>query len=211
MPPIHAKRLSAKLAVVVLAGLLAGCQGLHRGDPLQWYVSQNGIPPRDGNRVSVCHSFGCQLKTTVTFDERDIGRMRRLIGNGGPREEREGIRRMIAWAETRVAPAAGSADDFPGLDLGNAGVPGQMDCIDEASNTTSYLLVAERNGLLRHHRVGKPVARGFFLDGRYPHATAVIIEKTDGTPWAVDSWPHRNGEKPDMMTLQAWFAASPAR
>jgi hypothetical protein len=82
-----------------------------------------------------------------------------------------------------------------------------MDCIDEATNTTSVLLVAERRGLLRHHEVTSPVARGFFLDGRYPHATAVLRETGGGSAWAVDSWPEANGKPPLVQPLDAWFAA----
>lgn len=137
--------------------------------------------------------------------------MRRLLGPArSAAAERAGIRRMIAWAERRVAPAVGSTDDVGGLDLWNAGVNGQMDCIDEATNTTSYLLVAERNGLLHHHVVSRPVARGFFLDGRYPHATATL-RADDGTAWAVDSWPRKNGALPDVMPLDAWFERARAQ
>ena len=85
-----------------------------------------------------------------------------------------------------------------------------MDCIDEATNTTSLLLVAQRRGMLKHHRVTTPVARGFFLDGRYPHATAVVKEKASGRAYAVDSWPKANGAKPDILDLDDWFAASAA-
>jgi hypothetical protein len=197
------------LRILVLATLLTGCVGQHAEEPGLWFAAHDGVAPRDGGRAVVCHGFGCHLKTAVRFSRDDLRRMARLIGRGGPQAEREGIRRMIAWAERRVAPAVGSADDVAGLDIGNAGKRGQMDCIDEATNTTSYLLVAQQNGLLRHHTVARPVARGFFLDGRYPHATAVIVDP-DGTPWAVDSWPQANGRKPDVMPLSTWFERSPA-
>jgi len=200
LPPLH---------LLALAALLSGCVAQHVGEPRLWFVAQDGVAPREGGRMVVCHGFGCHLKTAIAFSQADLDRMRRLIASGGPEAEREGIRRMIAWAERRVAPQVGSADDVAGLDIGNAGKRGQMDCIDEASNTTSYLLVAEESGFLRHHTVARPVARGFFLDGRYPHATAVVVDPS-GTPWAVDSWPMRNGLKPDVKPLAAWFERSPA-
>lgn len=198
------------LGAVALAAVIAGCTATATEDPEAWFAAHDGVPPRESGRVSVCHGFGCQLKTAVGFTEADLREMRRLVGRGGPEAEREGIRRLISWAERRVAPTVGSEDDVPGLDLGNSGKAGQMDCIDEASNTTSYLMVAARFGVLKHHRVARPVARGFFLDGRYPHATAVIVDP-EGVAWAVDSWPQRNGEKPDVMPLAEWYAASPAR
>lgn len=181
-----------------------------KGSPLPWYSSQNAVPPR-GNTVSVCHAFGCHLKTSFTFAPADIRRMRRYLRKArSPAAEREAIRALVAWAEKRVAPSVGSAHDVGGLDLQNAGVTGQMDCIDEAANTTSYLLVAAHNGLLRYHKVARPVARGYFLDGRYPHATAVIVA-ADGVAWAVDSWREPNGAEPEVMPLDQWFDESPAR
>mgnify|MGYP006292403543 FL=1 len=112
--------------------------------------------------------------------------------------------------EKRVAPTVGSEGDVGGLDLWNAGKRGQMDCIDEAANAASYLLLAEKRGYLRHHTVGRPVARGFFLDGRYPHATAVIREKKTGEAFAVDSWREANGAPPVVMPLSEWFEESRA-
>ena len=107
-----------------------------------------------------------------------------------------------------MAPTVGSAGDKGGFTF-DSGVPGQMDCIDEATNTTSLLLVAQRHGYLKYHDVRSPVARGFFLDGRYPHATAVVAEKKGGRTFAVDSWTHDNGVLPDVMPLDRWFAHYP--
>lgn len=201
---------TATLITVLLGLALAGCVAQHRASPAAWFADRGAVLPR-GDAISVCHAFGCHLKTAVSFTPADLRRMRRMLkGARSPAAERARIARFVAWAETRVAPAVGSADDVGGLDLGNAGEAGQMDCIDEAANTTSYLLVAQRHGLLAHHSVASPVARGFFLDGRYPHATAVVVDPS-GTPWAVDSWPHRNGAKPDVLPLETWFERSPAR
>ncbi|MEM8664016.1 MAG: hypothetical protein AAGF49_07810 [Pseudomonadota bacterium] len=195
---------------ILLALVTAGCLSQYKGSSTAWYIEQDGVAPR-GNTVSVCHAFGCHLKTSYSFSNADIRQMRRMLrGARTAKAERAAIRKMIGWAERRVAPKVGSANDVGGLDLHNAGKAGQMDCIDEASNTMSYLLVAANNGLLRHHTVARPVSRGYFLDGRYPHATAVVVDKA-GTPWAVDSWPDANGVPPKVMPLDQWFDESPAR
>ncbi len=109
------------------------------------------------------------------------------------------------WFEAHVAPKAGSANDVGGLDMQNAGKRGQMDCIDEATNTTSLLWILDKHGLLKHHHVGRPVARGFFLDGRYPHATATLIETESNTAYAIDPWPYGNAEDVDIMLLSVWM------
>lgn len=202
---------AARLGLVIAtAAVLAGCMGnLYRGSPNGWFAAHNAVAPRENGLIVVCHGFGCERKTAFRFGPADLKAMRKALG--APRsaaEEREGIRRMVAWAETRVAVEVGSAGDVGGLDLWNAGVAGQMDCIDEATNTTSYLMVAADAGLLRHHTVGRPVARGYFLDGRYPHATAVVVSDTR-RPWAVDSWRRSNGMPPEVMPLPRWFERSP--
>ncbi len=203
-------RLLWRSLTALSALTLAGCLAQHTGSPETWYAAHGGVAPQRSDRVIVCHGFGCHLKTPVTLTAKDKRKMRRMLaGAATPAQERAKIAAFVAWAEKRVAPTVGSAGDVGGLDLHNARTPGQMDCIDEASNTTSYLMVAAKAGLLRHHTIGKPVARGFFLDGRYPHATAVVVTKK-GTPWAIDSWPHANGVSPDVMPLATWYERSRA-
>lgn len=195
--------------VVGLVLALGGCAAQSSISSAFWYDGTRRIAP-EGGKVFVCHGFGCNYKTPVEFGRRDVAQIRRFFaGTGSAAAERKAIQRYIAWAERRVAPAAGSADDVAGLDLGNARVRGQMDCIDEATNTTSYLLVAQDLKVLRFHTVESPVARGYFLDGRYPHATAVIKESDSGATFAVDSWPLKNGVQPLVMPLSEWFAQSP--
>ena len=202
--------MRAAVVIAVSAVLLAGCNATHKSDPKLWFASQGGTLPSK-TRVVICHGFGCHLKTSVGFSAADFATFARILAKGqaSPAAERQAIRSAVAWAEKRVAPTVGSEDDVGGLDIWNAGERGQMDCLDEATNTTSYLLVAEQRGLLRHHTVARPVSRGFFLDGRYPHATAVVVENGSGQAYAVDSWPHGNGVEPNVMTLETWQARSP--
>ncbi|NRG18853.1 hypothetical protein HPQ64_14265 [Rhizobiales bacterium] len=176
-----------------------------------WYRQHSGVMPRDDGRIYVCHGFGCAYKTPVDFSFGQRAKLRKILAAGGrsPEAERRAIAKAVAWNEARVAPVVGSADDVGGYDLRNSGKQGQMDCIDEATNTTSLLLVAQRQGLLRHHDVVSPVARGFFIDGEYPHATAVVVEKQSGKAYAIDSWPRGNAKLPVVQDLDRWFAALP--
>jgi len=201
---------AGRLLALAASATLAACAAQVSSVPTAWYVAHGGLAP-SGDRVYVCHAFGCARRTAVTLAPADIKRLAGFLaaGRASAAAERAAIAVAVGWLETRIAPAVGSAGDVGGLDLHNAGVPGQMDCLDEATNTTSYLLVLEAHGLLRHHRVAKPVARGFFLDGRYPHATAVVVELRSGTAYAVDSWPKGNGVRPDVMLLDKWFATWP--
>ena len=47
--------------------------------------------------------------------------------------------------------------------FGGTGDPTQQDCVDEATNTTSYLLVLQSNGLLKYHTVVVPMTKGDLL------------------------------------------------
>lgn len=78
-----------------------------------------------------------------------------------------------------------------------------MDCVDESTNTDALLRYLQGNGLLRYHSVESRTSRGFLLDGRYPHWTAVI-RAPDGIKWVVDSWYAPMGGAPDIIPLSAW-------
>jgi hypothetical protein len=60
---------------------------------------------------------------------------------------------------------------------------------------------------LIHHRPELPASRGFLVDGRLPHTTAVLGEVKGGQRWAVDSWTRKYGEMPEVMPLEAWRLA----
>ncbi|WP_417683924.1 hypothetical protein [Roseibium sp.] len=198
--------VSGRAALLLVAAGLAGCAGQANGDAQGWYDGNEGVAPT-ANRIYVCHGFGCAYKTPVDFSQADMAKLKRILaaGAGSPKEERMAIASAVVWQEKRVAGRVGSGNDVGGFDMQNAGVRGQMDCIDESTNTNSLLLVAERSGYLKHHVVASPVARGFFLDGRYPHATATVREKTTGAVYAIDSWPHSNGKPPVISELSVWM------
>lgn len=203
------QKLARTGTILATCGLLAGCVSAGTS-PLAWYPTQDARTP-SGLTIGICHAFGCERQTMVQLSQHDVAHLASIMeaGSGSASAERAAIRRAVMWMEARVAPVVGSEGDIGGLDMQNAGVPGQMDCLDETTNTTSTLLLLANAGLMQHHTVGYPVARGFFLDGRYPHATAVINETASDTDWAIDPWPYANAEDVDVKTLDAWYATWP--
>ncbi|WP_319531918.1 hypothetical protein [uncultured Cohaesibacter sp.] len=191
--------------------LLSGCITQKSDSPDHWIKAMNNRPATKST-IYVCHAFGCKLKYTFRPTSKDIAKLKSILAKGkrSPEAERKAIGNAVVWFEKRVGPLMGSDKDKGGLDMHNSGVPGQMDCIDEASNTTSLIVFAEKHGLLTHYTVQSPVARGFFLDGRYPHATAVIKEKKSGKRYAVDSWLFDNGVFPAIKPLHVWMSESPS-
>jgi hypothetical protein len=168
------------------------------------YASVSLLPPTT-RLVIVCHDFGCAQRTPVGLSAGDLATLSSLLapGRASAEAERRAIAAAGAWFDRRVGPAAGTTHRVARAN-GLGSQIGQMDCIDTSRNSTSLLLILEQMHLLRHHKVEGPEARGFLLDGRGPHATAVLTDIHTGKQWAVDSWTHKYGERPDVIPLEVW-------
>lgn len=187
--------------IVIVLGLavVAGCTTL--AEP-----RQAGLPPTAASSIiQVCHGYGCAFRTRLDLTQHDNERFRSIFRRAGrsPEAERRAISAAVQYFEERAGQATGVRDKPKGP-MTEAGVRGQMDCIDESTNTRALLLYLQRHGLLKHHTVQAPRTRGFLADGRYPHTTAVI-RAGDGRLWAVDSWYEAMGGPPDIMPLDAWM------
>ena len=92
------------------------------------------------------------------FTDADIAKLQvadvRLANRKPPRTSaRRSRRRSPGWSSGSMLRSARRHDGLATTLAGN-GDPTQMDCVDIATNLTSYLLVLERHKLLRHHSVG---------------------------------------------------------
>lgn len=152
----------------------------------------------------VCHGYGCTFQTPVTLTPAERSQIASIMASGrkSAAAERAAVRRAVQVFERRSTQVIGIADR-PKMDFGQGRERGQMDCVDESTNTTHFLTYLQRAGLLKHHKVVSRDARGSFVDGRYPHFTAVLRDQL-GTSWAIDSWYERAGGPPDVMLLSEW-------
>jgi hypothetical protein len=186
--------------------LLGGCVYREAGPPEAHFKTFASKPPQ-GDTVTVCHAYGCKAQTAVTFTQADMAElfvvMTTVPRDDSPREERRAIANAIGWMERRVAPAAGTASDRPSMDFRGSGDRSQQDCVDEATNTTSYLLVLDRHGLIRHHAVERPFAKDDF--GKWTHWAALIKEKQSGELFAIDSSASVNGENPTVQSAASFY------
>jgi hypothetical protein len=154
------------------------------------------------------------MQTPFHFTDADIAALASLMKKtrsaDTAHEERRAVAYAIGWMERRVGDVIGTSADRPGMDFAGSGDPTQQDCVDEATNTTSYLLILARNGMLRHHSVGTPFAKENLLHGvaGWPHWTAVLEERASGQRWAVDSWIYANGENPAIVEVEKWYISS---
>jgi hypothetical protein len=200
-------RAAEFITILVVAAGLSACAAQSLSSHGDWYEARSALPPA-GNRIYVCHGYGCRYTTPVTFSESELAAITAplQVALAGPLQERVALAQSVQAFEVIVGRRVGTGSDRGMTQIGG-GDKSQMDCIDEATNTTSLLLLLETRGALRHHTVMHPAARGFFLDGRYPHATAVLGENAGGEKWAIDSWPDDNGEPPVVQRLDKWLAS----
>ncbi|MGH6860628.1 MAG: hypothetical protein ACRECY_10245 [Phyllobacterium sp.] len=157
-----------------------------------------------GQEFRVCHGYGCTFRTSVTLTPADRSNIASIMSRGrrSPEAERAAVRRAVQVFERRSTKVIGIADR-PKMAFGKGRERGQMDCVDETTNTDHFLRYLNEAGLLHHHKPANRGSRGNFVDGRYPHFTAVLRDRA-GTLWAVDSWYEPAGGPPDIMRLSQW-------
>ena len=153
--------------------------------------------------ISICHGYGCSFRTKLTLGVADGARFRSIMGAGAgsPKAERAALARAVSYFDRRANDATGYKDR-PRTEVGKP-ERGQMDCVDESTNTRALLLYLAERGLLKFHKVGRNVSRGFFVDGRYPHFTAIVIDPS-GVKWVVDPWYATVGGAPDIFPYEQW-------
>ena len=157
-------------------------------------------------QFSVCFNHSCKETANIGISPADWQRVHALFKQlpKSPKEERKRIGDAVALMEQVVGPITNTSNDkaynFRGMMAGG----NQQDCIDESTNSTTYLTMMEQDGLLRFHKVKSTSTRGWFIMG-HPHTTAVIRDNKSGIDYAVDSWFHDNGVKPEIIPLKLWF------
>jgi hypothetical protein len=200
-------RLSSLVAVGVL---LAFGPAAASEDPARSWLLRQGYAPPTANRMIACHGYGCARRAVVAMEPAWVERLSAIMrtGKASPAAERKALGEAVRNFFSVVAVRIGGRPDVPRSPPGLSGVQGQMDCLDVTANTTSLLLLLEAHHLLVHHSVRGPQSRGLFLDGRYPHFTAVVTESDTGTNWAIDPWTRAVGQRPDILPLAQWQRAS---
>lgn len=189
------------MLVLLLLLPLAACS---TGIPLHKYAPQ-GQPKDD---FTFCSGYSCTRKVESGFTDKDWASVRSIFVKK-PAKDAEGERSKIAAAiarmESLIGAKTGTAHDLPEA-RGRKEDPAQMDCLDETVNTSRYLEFLEGDGLLKLHRTGLPVHRGYMIDGAWPHNTATIIELETAQQFVVDSFYRGNGQPPYIMPAKDWLA-----
>lgn len=185
---------------ILLPLFLAACGnvgGLNLGN----YADPGATP----QNFIVCHGYGCSHKTRTGFTEAEWQAVRDIFKKESKtaHDERLKIATAIAEMENFMGVVVGTKDDLPKAPILRESNT-EQDCIDETVNTTKYLRFLEKENLLKFHTVGRPVYRGFMLDGTYPHNSATVVESETEQVFVIDSYIYKNGEKPDIRPAESW-------
>jgi len=168
------------------------------------FVRDDIITEPDYKHFSMCHDHGCKTVEQLSLSDTQWQQIARhfLPVVLSAAQEREQIAEAIAEFEKIIGIKTNTSQDKAGL-FAHMGSAGQLDCIDESTNSTTYLLIFQQAGLLKWHEPINPVTRGFFIFG-WPHSSAAMKEKQSQIKYAVDSWFEDNGQRPHIIPLPQW-------
>ncbi|MCZ4281450.1 hypothetical protein O4H49_11720 [Kiloniella laminariae] len=182
--------------------LLGGCAAGRNSSPMMIF-ERKGVAEPTIEAFQYCHGYGCQTKVELSLNELEKSGLVEAFGIAAtPREERAAMARAVAYMEKLNGPKTGTDKDIGGTFTGY-GEPGQLDCEDEATNTTTTLIFLRDLGLLKHHRLRSQVTRGFFFGG-WPHTSAAVIEISSGKSYVIDSWFENSGVVPHIVPYDIW-------
>jgi hypothetical protein len=170
------------------------------------FVSDDVITNPVPERFSLCHGYTCDYVTQTSLTSEQWQRIRNIFAEKyhSAQVERRLIGKAVAELEKMTGELIGTSLDMPKNHDGmRMDLATQMDCIDESTNTTIYLMMIEHDGLMKYHKVEDRQTRGYFIFGM-PHTTAVISEKRTGKQYAVDSWFEGNGKPPHVLPVDVW-------
>ena len=170
------------------------------------FVRDDIITEPTYGRFSVCHDHSCQTVVTLSLSLSEWDQITSPLqpASIAASDERAAIATAVSIMETVVGRLTGTDADKGG-NIKGFGQAGQMDCIDEATNTSTYMNMLAGDGLLQHHSVADRSTR-FGIFAGMPHTTAVIRENVSGKLFAVDSWFFDNGKAPAIIEMQEWKA-----
>ncbi len=204
------RRQRWEIVLVTGVGLVLGACAT-TGKPPQAYLSKYNVTSPHPAKFPVCTDFGCVNNQIVRLSDQEWAGVRTIF-NPPPihaEAERARVAQAVALLETLVGPEANTWGDR-GRNKYRWQGSNQLDCVAETVNTTTYLFMMQEDGLFTWHELRYPQHRGF-LDLLWPHNTAVLVEKTTGSAFAVDSWFFDNGRPPEIVPLDVWMDGYQAR
>jgi hypothetical protein len=157
-------------------------------------------------QFEVCQGGGCLETNKLSMTDLEWRGVMQIFNNTATssEDERAQISKAIGEFERIVGAKNGTAADLAGTFF-DGKLAGQLDCNDEAINTTTYMRLLKAGGLMRFHEIEDTRTRNFFFTG-WPHTTAVIRDIKTNERYAIDSWFYDNGKPATVVTFAKWKA-----
>jgi hypothetical protein len=200
------------LTGLILMLVLAGCAE-HRDQLSAHYLDQYAESGPRPEHFRECHGFSCAVVSRVSLAPAEWRRVRAMF-TPPPKDaaaERRRIAAAVALMQRLVGAQTGtSAHQWTHKDmmiLPNFGDATQLDCIDEAVNTWTYMTMMERDGLFRFHHVASLAFAGLPTDPN-PRNAAVLQER-GGTYYVLDPSLVDAGATVPVLPLAAWLDTWP--
>ena len=197
------------LRVLAAALALSACAQVDANHLSTTYLDRFATPNPTLAEFPVCHGFGCTVVSRASLSK---DAWRRVVAIFQPpakdaQAERPRIGRGVALIQLMVGQQTGTAAHqwtHKNMEiLPNNGDMTQLDCIDEAVNTWTYLTLMERNGLFRFHRVAQLSHVGDLSDLNVRNAA--VLQEKDGDYFAIDPSLVDGGVPPPIMPLATWL------
>lgn len=164
------------------------------------------INPDGSVTLRICFNSSCSTVEVMTFTADDLAVVREQLAHCPSEALHDRLQRIriAVWQMEVLAQKYQPilANDRAVNDQ-EYGVEGRTDCVDNASNTTTFLRILEDLGELPGWSVASPRVRNR-LDLNLVHWTATVIDQRSGAYWAVDSWFRPHGHLPFVMPLADW-------
>jgi hypothetical protein len=162
-------------------------------------------------RVPVCHGYGCARTAQATLSTEHLAELRVILGSAeSAQTERILLKQAVGRVYAIAAEQTAIKEDMGGNPLEEKELNGAMDCVDHATTTSEILKLFDSQGMLRFHTNGTRVMRIFYFFFAQ-HWTATVVEKNDGSAWAVDTWFFPPGAPATLVPLADWKAGHDPR
>ena len=180
------------------------------------YLDRYAKPDPTPASFTECHGFSCTTVSDVSLSPHEWARVAAVFHPraANAAAERRQIAHAVALMQRLVGAQTGTGvHQWTHQNLyikPNFGDPTQLDCIDEAVNTWTYMTMMERAHFFRFHRVAELAYAGLPTDTN-PRNSAVIEDKASGEYFAVDPSLVDFAVPPPVIPLQAWLGSWPPK
>jgi len=160
--------------------------------------------------LTVCFNWSCTSRESVTFTVEDVDTISAEMarcGGDGMYERLQRIRIGIWQMELAAQKYIPVLANDQAVNDKDADLEGRTDCVDNTTNTHTFLRILSDLSLIPGWRVSQPEVRDpLSLDA--VHWTAVVTDVENGDIWTVDSWFRPHGHLPFVQPLRAWLGGA---